>query len=327
MQLAIGDIVEKVIILTPYSKCEEAYTYFKKSPSTEGIVVCSNNFPVGLVMKTHFYQALSTKYGFDLFMNRTIDLIMDKNPLIVDFSLPITEVSSLAMNRNQEHLYDYVIVTDHQAIAGIVSIKNLLMKLTEVQVGIARNSNPLTGLPGNFVIEETLQSTLSNPQFSVLYLDIDSFKTFNDTHGFREGDELIRETANAIVKNIKTASNEPSFVGHIGGDDFIAVIPHYEYEKICQSIISDFDYLTHSFYSEEEWHKGHVEAISRKGQLERINLVSLSIGVISNQQCTFESVKELSKAAAKVKKHCKTFKKSIYLTLEECNKMEMAQSH
>jgi diguanylate cyclase (GGDEF)-like protein len=325
MPFPIGDIVEQVKIVTPITKCEEVYRYFNEIPSIEGIIVCSKNKPVGLVMKTHFYQALSTKYGFNLFMNRSINLVMDKFPLIVDYSLPITEVSSLAMNRSVKHLYDYVIVTKQGSIAGIVSIKNLLVKLTEVQVRIARNSNPLTGLPGNFVIEETLQNLLlSRSQFSVFYIDIDSFKTFNDTHGFRDGDELIRETANIIVENIKTPSKDSSFVGHIGGDDFIAVIPNYEYETICQSIISRFGYSIRQFYSKEELHKGYVEAISRKGRLEKINLASLSIAVVSNKVRTFESVKQLSKAAAKVKKCCKAVKKNIFLTLEDCNEIDMA---
>lgn len=320
MQLTIGDIVEKVIFVKSNAKCEEAYRYFKENPTIEGIVVCFHSYPVGLVMKTQFYQSLSTKYGFNLFMNRTIDLVMDKNPLIVDSTLSITEVTTRAMNRRQEHLYDYVIVTEQGYIKGIVSIKNLLIRLTEVQVNIARNTNPLTGLPGNLIIEKVLQNILSRQQpFSVLYIDIDSFKTFNDTKGFKEGDELIWKTANTIVENVKITSNEPFFVGHIGGDDFIAVIPHYEHENICQSIISRFDQLVRQFYSEEELHKGYVEAISRRGRLERINLVSLSIAVISNKHHSFESVELLSKTAAKVKKHCKAINKSVYLSLEDCN--------
>ena len=75
MQVTIGEIAEQVITVTPTTKCEYIYSLFTESPSLEGIVVCSDQQPVGLVMKTQFYQKLSTKYGFDLFMNRTIDLV------------------------------------------------------------------------------------------------------------------------------------------------------------------------------------------------------------------------------------------------------------
>ncbi|CAH2714968.1 hypothetical protein BACCIP111895_02145 [Neobacillus rhizosphaerae] len=317
MEQTIGYIAEKCENITPLTKCEEVYSSFKENPSLEGIVVCSNNFPIGLVMKTHFYQALSTKYGFNLFMNRTIELVMNYDPLIVDYTEPINNVSALAMNRSLDHLYDYVIVTALDRMYGIVSIKNLLMKLTEIQVNIARNSNPLTGLPGNFVIEETLQQILSREKYSVLYIDIDSFKAFNDSHGFREGDELIRETANIIVEAIQTYANEPRFVGHIGGDDFIAVISDYEYKKICQLIISRFDQMSRQFYCEEELNKGYVQATNRKGKLEKVSLVSLSIAVVSNMAVSFQTVEQLSKQAAMVKKKCKTIKKSIFLTSED----------
>ncbi len=317
MEQTIGDIAEKGLIVTPFTKCEVIYKSFKETPSLEGIVVCLNEQPVGLVMKTHFYQALSTKYGFNLFMNRTIELVMNKEPLMVDYSVPITDVSALAMNRSLDHLYDYVIVTVQDQMYGIVSIKNLLMKLTEVQVKIARNSNPLTGLPGNFVINETLQDLLLVEKFTVLYIDIDSFKAFNDTHGFREGDELIRETANIIVATLETYAGESSFVGHIGGDDFIAVIYDFEYEHICQSIITQFDHKSRQFYSDEELSRGYVQAVSRKGKLEQVSLVSLSIAVVSNTAATFQSVEQLSKEAANVKEKCKVIKKSIFLTLED----------
>lgn len=318
MQLTIGEIAEKVKIVTPSTKCEEAYNTFKEVPSLEGIVVCSQGAPVGLVMKTHFYQALSTKYGFNLFINRTIDLVMNKEPLIVEYSVPITEVSGLAMNRSLDHLYDYVIVTLHGRMHGVVSIKNLLMKLTEIQVNIARNSNPLTGLPGNFAINEKLQEVLLFPMFSVLYIDIDSFKVFNDTHGFRSGDELIRETAAIIVDTVQPFFNESAFVGHIGGDDFIAVIPNYEYEQICRSIITRFDHISRRYYREDELIKGYVKAVNRKGKLENINLLSISIAVVSNQEVAFQTVDQLSKEAANVKKRCKSIKKSIYLTRMDC---------
>ncbi|WP_413303489.1 GGDEF domain-containing protein [Bacillus sp. 1P10SD] len=317
MQLTIGDIADTCLKVTPSTKCEEVYKTFKESPSLEGIVVCLNDRPIGLVMKTHFYQALSTKYGFNLFMNRTIDLVMNKESLMVDSSVPITDVSARAMNRSLEHLYDYVIVTSQGRIRGTVSIKNLLIKLTEVQVNIARNSNPLTGLPGNTVINETLQEALLIEKFSVLYIDIDSFKVFNDSYGFRKGDEVIRETANIIVETVRSYTGSSSFVGHIGGDDFIAVIHDFNYKEICQSIISRFDQMSRRFYNEKELMRGYVEAISRMGKLEHSPLISVSIAVVSNKSVTFQTVEQLSKEAANVKKKCKEIKYSVFLSLED----------
>jgi len=317
MDIVIGEIAKDSFIVSPSTKCEDVYTIFEKDSSIEGIVVCMNHKPVGLVMKTHFFQRLSTKYGFDLFMKRTIDLVMDNEILIVDYSLPLTEVSSLAMNRKLEHIYDIVIVTKENAFFGIVSIRELIMKLAEIQIRNARYSNPLTGLPGNNVIKETLQEVLTFNRFSVLYIDIDSFKAFNDTYGFSKGDELIKETALILSEVITTTENEPSFIGHIGGDDFIATIPHHHYGAICDSIIARFTDSLQIFYSQEDFEKGYVTGISRQGVFEKLPLASISIAIIHNKKRPITSLEQLSKESAKVKSYCKSIKNSIYLTLED----------
>jgi diguanylate cyclase (GGDEF)-like protein len=318
MQSVIGDITKNCIVVTPETKCEDIYSIFEENASIEGIVVGTKEHPIGIVMKINFFQKLSTKYGFDLYMKRNIELVMDHELLMVDYFASITEVSSLAMKRQLENIYDLVIVTKKGYLYGIVSIRELIIKLSEVQISIARFSNPLSGLPGNNVIEETLQKVLTYERFSVLYLDIDTFKVFNDTFGFSEGDELIKETATIISETILTIDNDPSFVGHIGGDDFIAVLPHYCHEEICREIITRFDRFILQFYTDEEINKGYIQAVTRKGNLENVPLVSISIAVVQNRHDCFTSVGQLSKMAAKLKKNCKYIPQSAFLTVEEC---------
>ncbi|MDQ0216339.1 diguanylate cyclase (GGDEF)-like protein [Oikeobacillus pervagus] len=325
MYIVIGDIAEECNIVTPSTECEEVYTMFTKNSSLEGIVVCENHQPIGLVMKTHFFQKLSTKYGFDLFIKRPINLVMDSTPLQMEYSVPIAEVSALAMKRNQGNLYDHIIVTKDDQLYGVVSIRELLIKMSEVQISIARLSNPLSGLPGNNVIEETLREVLKSYRiFSVLYLDIDSFKAFNDTYGFSEGDEVIKVTGNIITDVIFTMENELSFVGHIGGDDFIAVVPHYDHVEICKTIITRFEQTVKHFYSREDYERGYLQAITRQGKMEKFPLASLSIAVIQNKEITIDSVSQLSKLAAKVKKKCKEIQGSVFLTLESLKQMKFS---
>ncbi|WNS76081.1 GGDEF domain-containing protein [Bacillus sp. DTU_2020_1000418_1_SI_GHA_SEK_038] len=322
MHIVIGEISQDNVIVAPSTLCEVVYSIFTEDPSLEGIVVCNEERPIGLVMRTHFFQKLSTKYGFDLFMKRTIELVMEQEFLMVEYSVPITEVSALAMGRKQEHLYDYVIITKQDRIHGVVSIRELIIKLSEIQITIARFSNPLSGLPGNNVIEETLNEVLSYKRFSVFYIDIDLFKSFNDTFGFSKGDELINETAKIIKKVIDIEENAPSFVGHIGGDDFIAVIPHYSHEPLSRQIITLFEHATKRYYSEDEWKNGRIQARTRQGQIENIPLVTISIAIVQNKNCEFTSVEEISKVAARIKSICKAIKESVFLTLEDVGEEE-----
>ena len=197
----IGEIAEKIPIVQPTTTCSYVYHLFEESPEIEGVIVADQNKPIGLVMRIHFYQILSKKYGLDLFMGREIKLIMDKQPLYVDYNVDIVEVSTLAMQRSEKHVYDSVIITSNEQVYGIVSIKNLLLKLAEVKVGIARDLSPLTGLPGNSEIQKHLEEILSTEEFSILYLDLDQFKAYNDSYGFHKGDELLQETARLLKNN------------------------------------------------------------------------------------------------------------------------------
>ena len=105
-----------------------------------------------------------------------------------------------------------------------------------------RRVSPLTGLPGNVQIHAELKKRILRQEpFCVLYVDLDNFKAYNDVYGFLKGDEIIEFTAETIVKMVHSDELENTFVGHIGGDDFVAIVPGTNCEKLCQNIISYFD--------------------------------------------------------------------------------------
>lgn len=313
--LSIGDISEKVPVVTLTTKSSEVNIIFEEQPSLEGIVVALDNKPLGLVMKAQFYKRISGKYGFDLFMGRPIELVMDTKPLLVDYFESITKVSSLAMDRDQTNLYDYVVVTKNNKLQGIVSIKNLLIKLAEEQVNQAMYTNPLSGLPGNVLIEEKMSEYLSNSkkEFSLLYIDLDHFKEYNDTYGFNKGDLLLKEIANLLSKNVLFDNQDNSFVGHIGGDDFVAILPHYNYQQICHLLITEFNIRLKQYYNETDWINKFVYTKSRNGLLSNVPLVSLSIAVVTNNLVDFHSIEDISKIAATVKNQCKEKAGSCYI--------------
>ena len=98
-----------------------------------------------------------------------------------------------------------------------------------------RRISPLTGLPGNVQIQAEMKKRLLNKeQFAMFYFDLDNFKAYNDTYGFSNGDEIIKFTARTIVENVHKMGTEDSFIGHIGGDDFVAITGPTDYERICK---------------------------------------------------------------------------------------------
>lgn len=302
MAAYIGDLVEEIPFISPSTVNKTVNKIFSENSKIQGIVVVNNDVPISLITRTRFYEKLGTLYGYNLFMGRSIELMVEKEPLIVDYIQSITEVSKLAMVREEEAIYDYVIVTKENKYIGIVSIQRLLMKLVEVQVEFASFLNPLTRLPGNHIIDEKLAEILQQDQFGLLYFDLDHFKAYNDTYGFKRGDDLLQATAELLKR---TVFKEGNFLGHIGGDDFIAVLHHYDFSSICLYIMQEFDQMIKEFYNFNHLSQQYVIAENRQGIKEKIALVSLSIAVVTNQNQSFETVEELVEYAATVKKSCK----------------------
>ena len=188
------------------------------------------------------------------------------------------------------------------------TIKNLNRLLN-----MNRRISPLTGLPGNVQIHAELKKRLSNDEeFSVLYLDLDNFKAYNDVYGFLKGDQIIEFTAQTILKCIHKRFPENSFVGHIGGDDFIAIVPSTEIDDVCQSIIAEYDRDAIRFFTKEDLEKGYSEVENRRGIVEKFPLTSISIGVVVVEKNRFENILEIGELGAQVKHMAKSIIGSSY---------------
>ena len=188
------------------------------------------------------------------------------------------------------------------------TIKNLSRLLT-----INRRISPLTGLPGNVQIHAELKKRISNhEEFSVLYLDLDNFKAYNDVYGFLKGDEIIKFTADTIIRCIHSNIADNAFIGHIGGDDFIAIVPILHCEKLCESIIANFDVEVTKFFTEDDNEKGYIEVANRKGIIEQFPLTSISIGVVEADKDRFSNMLEIGEIGAQVKHAAKSVMGSSY---------------
>ena len=188
-------------------------------------------------------------------------------------------------------------------------IKNIARLLT-----VNRTVSPLTGLPGNVKIQTELKKKISlKDPFTVLYLDLDNFKAYNDVYGFVRGDEIIKLTAKVITKNIYNIDDASVFVGHIGGDDFVAILDEkVDYENICQNILTEFDAEVISYFNDEDLRKGYMEIENRKGVMEEFPLTSLSIGVVVAEQERFSNILEIGEIGAQVKHLAKAVQGSSY---------------
>ncbi len=188
------------------------------------------------------------------------------------------------------------------------TVKNI-MRLMYVN----RRVSPLTGLPGNVqILAELKKRVMNEEEFAVLYADLDHFKEYNDVYGFLKGDEIIKYTAKTIVRNIHSLKGNHCFVGHIGGDDFVAIVSKTDYENVCQNILAEFDKDIHKFFTKEDLKRGYLEVENRKGIMEQFPLTSLSIGVVEADKGRFKNILEIGEVGAQVKHVAKTIMGSSY---------------
>ncbi|WP_261830631.1 GGDEF domain-containing protein [Inconstantimicrobium mannanitabidum] len=284
----------------------------KHEPNLVEICVVENEFIKGIITRRSFYSKLGWQYGYSIYSSKPISAIMNTEFLYVDCNTPIHKVINLAMSRSQETLYDYITVTNKSKYYGVVTVKELIEKVMELEVQNAKYLNPLTELPGNIMIEENLNNCIQNYcNYSVLYFDIDNFKAYNDVYGFENGDKVIIILAKILRKNIK----DGHFIGHIGGDDFIAVFLNWDVEEVCSKIINTFDKEVTGCYKREDLEKGYIMTANRHGVEEKFPIISLSIAAVTNKKKDYINIYELAEESSKLKKRCKQMVGSNYIIL------------
>jgi diguanylate cyclase (GGDEF)-like protein len=175
-------------------------------------------------------------------------------------------------------------------------------------------ANPLTRLPGNVSILAELDRRLElKAPFAVCYIDLDKFKAYNDTYGFEHGDEVIKETARILIRTAQKLGIAEDFIGHIGGDDFVYVTTPVNSDRICQALIEEFDHTVPSFYNERDRARGYIVAHDRKGHEQKVPLLSISIGVVTNEARAIEHVAQIGEIGAELKAFAKQKERSNFV--------------
>ncbi|HWP67987.1 MAG TPA: GGDEF domain-containing protein, partial [Rectinemataceae bacterium] len=271
-----------------------------------GLCITENESVVGIITRSELYRRLSSLYGYSLHTNKPIETIMSRDFLCVDYHDSIEAVAKSAMNRAYDKLYDLVTVIKNSRYYGIVTVKDLLEKALQIGINNARHLNPLSGLPGNVAIERELERCIGlGEELLILYCDMDNFKAYNDVYGFENGD-LIIKCLTAILK-----SNINGFVGHIGGDDFVAIVPADGSAELCDKIMAEFDAAVKSYYSNSDLDRGYITTRNRHGIEEDFPILSISITAVPNKG--HHTVFSLSEDMARLKKACKQLPGSNFL--------------
>jgi len=166
--------------------------------------------------------------------------------------------------------------------------------------------SPLTQLPGGLQLERAIHYKLYGSEpWSVLYLDLDNFKAFNDTYGFLAGNDMILLVGHICQRVVCVYGNADDFVGHIGGDDFVIVTTPEREKALCRHILTRFKEESVVLYRQEDLQRGAIRGVDREGQPFEFPLVSLSIGVVSDRFHCIHTINDISVLTAEAKRRAK----------------------
>ncbi len=170
------------------------------------------------------------------------------------------------------------------------SISRLLLRAT--------TRNPLSGLPGNTAIASGLRSDVLEGHSIAAYFDISGFKPFNDYYGFSRGDAVLRTLASILTDNLTGY-----FVGHIGGDDFVAIGEGMDFTDSVKRSVRIFNGRAGGFYSGRDNAAGGIEALDRSGEFRFYPVMDLTVSLVNGSGCG--TVEQLARRAGLEKKRLK----------------------
>lgn len=256
--------------------------YFRQRPLADHVVILRDGRPDGVITKQHFYTLAAGPYGYTLVQKKRLEDIAKRHSLAVNEGLEVTALGRLAMERDPEDIYDPVIVTNERdEFIGTITMKQLLNTSMRIELQLAQSANPLTGLPGNAMIERWLQDALQTEEYSIAYADLDNFKEFNDSFGFPLGDQIIKLAARVLAAAASRVGAE-IHLGHVGGDDFVLIAKAILTADLLQGICSEFDREKAQFFPAEALERHAYRATDRQGNVVEIPLVTLSLAVITS---------------------------------------------
>lgn len=300
----VGELKQDIIAVTPDTLVEEVTALFEANEQWFSIPVIANDTPVGIINRSILLEKLSKPFGRDLYVKRPVSQILDSQFISVERHMRLEIVSQLVVQRKRNKLQEDFIITEQGKYFGIGQVIDLLNMMTEIQIKSAKNSNPLTGLPGNFIIQDHINQLICNKKpFVVCYFDLDNFKPYNDQYGYAKGDVILLCIAQLLQKHCQP---EIDFVGHVGGDDYVVVFRSSNWQNHVRAALDEFSRQCLSFYKPEHLNHNGIWAEDRFGEKRFFNLMSISVAAIDSSCSNLDSAATVSSRLSRIKAEAKS---------------------
>lgn len=297
---------------------------------TDSVVVISRD-----IVLTSILQRLLNSFEVTCFKDITssLDLIYNRQPNLIVIELESADANAIRMINDLKgdpvfgrlpiiaiFSDDFTIGSwDDLLIDDFIWRSDMEQKiLLRTQLCLARAErmveiNPLTRLPGNITISRQIKARIDRGDlFALAYADLDYFKPFNDKYGFGRGDEVLKMVGRLILNLVREQQPQGSFVGHIGGDDFVFIMDVDKVEATAKQIIAFYKQIVPTFYDMDDRERGNITSVDREGRQKTFPLMAISIGIAHNRLRSFVHYGEMVEVASEMKKHAKEKKDSSF---------------
>lgn len=300
----VGELKQDITPVTPDTLVEEVTAIFERNEQWFSLPVVFADIPVGIIKRSSLLDKLSKPFGRDLYVKKQLSQILDGNFISVERHTRLETVSQLVTQRNRNQLQEDFIITEQGKYFGVGQVIDLLKMITDMQVKSAKNSNPLTGLPGNVLIQEHIDQLIINKKtFVACYFDLDNFKPYNDQYGYAKGDVILLCVAQLLQKHCQP---ELDFVGHVGGDDYVVVFRSNNWQDYVKAALDEFSRQCPSFYNSEHLSNNGIWAEDRFGEKRFFNLMSISVAAIDSASANLDSAATVSSRLSLIKAEAKS---------------------
>jgi diguanylate cyclase (GGDEF)-like protein len=280
---AVADCAEHLARAVPSvpstARVADVVEKFRNEPDWSALAVVEGARPLGLVRRDDLLILYSRPLHPEIYNRKPVTSVMDGKAVQIDARARLEQVSRLVTGQTDPHQRQDFIITRNGGYLGLGRTIDLLRQITSQQLQAAKQSNPLTGLPGNREIQACLTRLIGRRRpFVACHLDLDHFKAFNDTYGYSRGDQVLLHVGQVIAGTMRPRVD---FVGHVGGDDFVFFMRSQDWPLRLAQLLQELSASLGNFHSSEHRAAGGYSAYSREGSLCTFPLLSVSIAAVA----------------------------------------------
>lgn len=280
---AIADCAEHLVRAVPSvpstARVADVVDKFRNEPDWTALAVVEGERPLGLIRRDDLLILYSRPLHPEIYNRKPVTSVMDGKAVQIDARARLEQVSRLVTGQADPHQRQDFIITRNGGYLGLGHTIDLLRQITSQQLQAAKQSNPLTGLPGNREIQAHLTKLIGRRRpFVACHLDLDHFKAFNDTYGYSRGDQVLLHVGQMITGMVRPRVD---FVGHVGGDDFVFFLRSQDWSLRLAQLLQELSASLGNFHSSEHRAAGGYSAYSRDGSLCTFPLLSVSIAAVA----------------------------------------------